>query len=135
MATFRIQPHVRLQEWVADENGFFREEGLDYEFEPQGLAAASWTTASVQPGDAALLPVRSGALEDMEKGRSCSVRVLGGPALRGPALESQRRRCRKALRRRHSDETRTTTQAAQPPPQTQTWSSDEQGVRVVVDAA
>ena len=50
MATFRIQPHVRLQEWVAEENGFFREEGLDYEFEPQGYAGASWTTASVQPG-------------------------------------------------------------------------------------
>ncbi|MGZ6561553.1 MAG: hypothetical protein ACXVH1_18495 [Solirubrobacteraceae bacterium] len=53
MAPFRIQPHVRLQEWVAEENGFFREEGLDYEFEPQGLAGGSWTTASVRPGDAA----------------------------------------------------------------------------------
>src|SRR5436190_23977509 len=53
MTTFRIQPHVRLQEWVAEENGFFAEEGLDYEFEPQGYAGASWTTASVQPGDAA----------------------------------------------------------------------------------
>ena len=73
MATFRIQPHVRLQEWVAEENGFFREEGLDYEFEPQGYAGASWTTASVQPADAAPLSARSGALEDMEKGRSCSV--------------------------------------------------------------
>jgi NitT/TauT family transport system substrate-binding protein len=73
MATFRIQPHVRLQEWVAEDNGFFRDEGLDYEFESQGYAGASWTTASVQPGDAAPLSARSGALEDMEKGRSCSV--------------------------------------------------------------
>ena len=73
MATFRIQPHVRLQEWVAEDNGFFREESLDYEFEPQGYAGASWTTASVQPADAAQLSARSGALEDMEKGRSCSV--------------------------------------------------------------
>jgi hypothetical protein len=73
MATFRIQPHVRLQEWVAEDNGFFRDESLDYEFEPQGYAGASWTTASVQPGDAAPLSARSGALEDMEKGRSCSV--------------------------------------------------------------
>ena len=31
--TFRIQPHMRLHEWVADEAGFFRDEGLDYEFE------------------------------------------------------------------------------------------------------
>ena len=26
MAKFRIQPHVRLQEWVGEENGFFAEE-------------------------------------------------------------------------------------------------------------
>ena len=38
MPRFRIQPHVRLQEWVAEEEGFFREEGLDYEFEPGGFA-------------------------------------------------------------------------------------------------
>ena len=68
MATFRIEPHVRLQEWVAEDNGFFY-----HEFEPQGYAGASWTTASVQPADAVPLSARSGALEDMEKGRSCSV--------------------------------------------------------------
>ena len=32
MSKFRIQPHNRLQEWVAEEKGYFREEGLDYEF-------------------------------------------------------------------------------------------------------
>jgi NitT/TauT family transport system substrate-binding protein len=32
MAKLRIQPHGRLQEWVAHENGYFQEEGLDYEF-------------------------------------------------------------------------------------------------------
>lgn len=32
MARLRIQPHGRLQEWVAHENGYFRDEGLDYEF-------------------------------------------------------------------------------------------------------
>src|SRR5919205_779654 len=69
MARFRIQPHVRLQEWVAEEAGFFREAGLDYEFEAAGFAGAS----SVQPGDAAPLPVRSGAFEDMEQGRACDV--------------------------------------------------------------
>lgn len=31
MAKLRIQPHGRLQEWVAHEAGYFREEGLDYE--------------------------------------------------------------------------------------------------------
>jgi hypothetical protein len=32
MAKFIIQPHGRLQEWIAHENGYFRDEGLDYEF-------------------------------------------------------------------------------------------------------
>ena len=32
MAKLRIQPHGRLQEWVAHENGYFKDEGLDYEF-------------------------------------------------------------------------------------------------------
>src|ERR1044071_1198055 len=32
MATFTIQPHGRLQEWIAHEKGYFRDEGLDYEF-------------------------------------------------------------------------------------------------------
>jgi NitT/TauT family transport system substrate-binding protein len=65
---FRIQPHVRLQEWVAEELGLFHAEGLEYEFEPQGLAGAS-----VQPSDAAPIEVRRGALQDMEEGRACDV--------------------------------------------------------------
>jgi NitT/TauT family transport system substrate-binding protein len=74
MPRFRIQPHVRLQEWVAEDRGFFREEGLDYEFDPDGFAGASATTgSSVQPGDAAPMAARSGAFEDMEAGRSCDV--------------------------------------------------------------
>ncbi len=32
MAIFHIQPHGRLQEWVADENGYFKDEGLTYVF-------------------------------------------------------------------------------------------------------
>jgi ABC-type nitrate/sulfonate/bicarbonate transport system substrate-binding protein len=32
MAKFVISPHFRLHEWVAEEKGYFREEGLDYEF-------------------------------------------------------------------------------------------------------
>jgi len=32
MAKFVIEPHFRLQEWVAEEKGYFRTEGLDYEF-------------------------------------------------------------------------------------------------------
>lgn len=73
MAKFRIQPHVRLHEWVAEEKGFFRDEGLEYEFDAQGFAAASLTTSSVRPADTAPVQARSGAFEDMEKGRSCDV--------------------------------------------------------------
>ena len=72
MGKFRIQPHMRLQEWVAEELGFFRDEGLDYEFEVTGFASGSFG-ASVQAGDSAPMAVRSGAFEDMAKGRSCDV--------------------------------------------------------------
>jgi NitT/TauT family transport system substrate-binding protein len=73
VGTFRIQPHLRLQEWVADECGFFLEEGLDYEFEPEGFAGGSITTSAVASADAAPLSARSGAFEDMQQGRSCDV--------------------------------------------------------------
>src|SRR5687768_12994523 len=32
MSKFVIEPHFRLQEWVAHEKGYFTDEGLDYEF-------------------------------------------------------------------------------------------------------
>ena len=32
MGKFVIEPHFRLHEWVAEEKGYFRDEGLDYEF-------------------------------------------------------------------------------------------------------
>jgi hypothetical protein len=40
MGKFTIQPHGRLQEWIGDEKGDFRDEGLEYEFS-HGLSAAS----------------------------------------------------------------------------------------------
>ena len=32
MTKFVVAPHFRLQEWVAEEKGYFAAEGLDYEF-------------------------------------------------------------------------------------------------------
>ena len=29
---FIIEPHFRLHEWVAEEKGYFKDEGLDYVF-------------------------------------------------------------------------------------------------------
>ncbi|MFN0072856.1 MAG: ABC transporter substrate-binding protein [Chloroflexota bacterium] len=71
MSTFRIQPHGRLQEWVAQEKGYFEAEGLEYEFvwgSDDGLHAPS-----VQSTDAAPAEVKMGALESMESGRACEV--------------------------------------------------------------
>src|SRR3954449_7766717 len=68
---FKIQPHVRLQEWVAEENGFFTAEGLDYEFFVDGFDMGS--AATVSSAAAAPLSVRSGAFEDMAAGRSADV--------------------------------------------------------------
>src|SRR5690242_15203371 len=84
MARFRIQPHVRLQEWVAEDEGFFRDEGLDYEFEAAGFAGAS----SVQAADAAPTPVTSGAFEDMEQGRTCDVSAACHWAVNAAAASS-----------------------------------------------
>jgi NitT/TauT family transport system substrate-binding protein len=72
MTRFVIQPHVRLQEWVAEELGFFRAEGLDYEFQTDGFSGKSLTTSSVQTTDDVPI-VQSGAFEDMSAGRTCDV--------------------------------------------------------------
>jgi NitT/TauT family transport system substrate-binding protein len=45
MKKFTIQPHYRLQEWIAQENGYFDSEGLDYEL------IASPTDDSRKPTD------------------------------------------------------------------------------------
>ena len=70
---FRIQPHMRLHDWVADEAGFFRDEGLDYEFEIDGFAAGTAAGAMVTPAGEQPAPIRSGAFEDMAQGRSSDV--------------------------------------------------------------
>lgn len=74
MAKFVVQPHVRLQEWVAEEKGYFSAEGLDYEFSAEGFAGGSkTTTAAVKPADQAGVDLRSGAFEDMRQGRACDI--------------------------------------------------------------
>ena len=70
--SFLIQPHVRLQEWVAEEHGYFREAGLDYEFEPQGLPGSKVSTSPVRTTDEAPIEVANGAFEDMQTGRAAT---------------------------------------------------------------
>ena len=69
---FRIQPHSRLQEWVAEEKDYFRSEGLEYEF-VTSFASSGISTSAVRKADAAPVEVRRGAFEDMAQGRACDV--------------------------------------------------------------
>ncbi|TMH50032.1 MAG: ABC transporter substrate-binding protein, partial [Betaproteobacteria bacterium] len=65
MSKFVISPHFRLQEWVAEEKGYFKAEGLDYEFRD-----------NYGPGDVArkhATPNRIGAYQSIEQGRACDV--------------------------------------------------------------
>lgn len=71
MGKFVIMPHARLHEWIADEKGYFAEEGLDYEFVRDGFSSQS--KLEVQQADDVPIEVRSGAFEDMQAGRACDV--------------------------------------------------------------
>ncbi len=64
MAKFIIEPHFRLQEWVAEEKGYFKAEGLDYEFRElvQSTGGRKHDT-----------PDKVGAYSSIEEGRSSDV--------------------------------------------------------------
>ena len=64
MARFVVSPHMRLHEWVAEEHGFFRDAGLDYEFREQ---------LSSRDGSYHDLGEKVGAYQTFERGRSCDV--------------------------------------------------------------
>ncbi len=70
MGKFRIQSHGRLQEWVAEEKGYFGAEGLDYEFlvKPIVTWSAGVTTVEAAPPD-----IQRGAFESIEDGRGCNL--------------------------------------------------------------
>jgi hypothetical protein len=70
MAKFRIQSHGRLQEWVAEEKGYFREEGLDYEFLVKPIITWSADAPSVESAPA---DIQRGAFESIEDGRGCNL--------------------------------------------------------------
>src|SRR5258706_3201271 len=65
MPKFVISPHFRLQEWVAEEKGYFKAEDLDYEFRDNygpGDVAKKHATAN-----------KIGAFQSIEQGRACDV--------------------------------------------------------------
>src|SRR5215831_8742717 len=61
---FIIEPHFRLQEWVAEEEGYFKDEGLDYVFQE---LIKSTDGAHHYKGD------KVGAMQSFERGRTSDV--------------------------------------------------------------
>src|SRR5712691_7678683 len=64
MAKFVIEPHFRLQEWVAKEKGYFKAEGLDYVFRE---LIQSTDGKHHDKGD------KVGAYQSFERGREANV--------------------------------------------------------------
>lgn len=64
VSKFLIGPHMRLQEWVAEEKGYFKQEGLDYEFRDELVSAA---------GKKHDLGNKVGAYQTFERGRSSDI--------------------------------------------------------------
>jgi hypothetical protein len=64
MGLFIIEPHFRLQEWVAEEKGYFAAEGLRYAF--REFVRASGGAHHAQGG-------KVGAFQSIEKGREANV--------------------------------------------------------------
>lgn len=85
MSKFRIQTHGRLQEWVAEEKGYFADEGLDYEFIDNTLMN---DRVAVETGSA---QHRSGAFETMEEGNACEIGSACHWAVNQAASESHGR--------------------------------------------
>ena len=61
---FVIAPHMRLHEWVAEEKGYFADEGLEYEFSDQ---------LKSDDGKVHDLGNKVGAFQTFEVVRSCNV--------------------------------------------------------------
>jgi hypothetical protein len=64
MPKFIIEPHFRLHEWVAEEKGYFKDEGLDYEFRELVHSTAGQIHAT---------PDRVGAFQSLEAGRKSNI--------------------------------------------------------------
>ena len=63
MGKFVVEPHFRLQEWVAEEKGYFRAEGLEYEFRELIRSTAGQHHNKVNQG----------AFQSIERGREADV--------------------------------------------------------------
>jgi ABC-type nitrate/sulfonate/bicarbonate transport system substrate-binding protein len=64
MGKFVVAPHMRLQEWVAESKGYFKDEGLDYEFRDE---------LTSKEGKKHDLGEKVGAYQTFERGRTSDV--------------------------------------------------------------
>jgi hypothetical protein len=64
MPKFVIAPHFRLQEWIAEEKGYFKAEGLDYDFRDE-LTSKEGKKHDLGP--------RIGAYQTFERGRTSDI--------------------------------------------------------------
>jgi hypothetical protein len=69
MSKFIIGPHMRLQEWVAEEKGYFKEEALDYEF----IDSTGFSQLSVKSAAELQKDQIKGAYQTIEQGRTCDI--------------------------------------------------------------
>src|SRR5260370_204458 len=71
----KIMPHGRLQEWVAEEKGFFAAEGLDYTFVLDDSDYGIHTTRRDDAGE-----IKTGAFETFGAGRGGAAGGCAVPA-------------------------------------------------------
>ena len=64
MSKFVIQPHFRLHEWVAEEKGYFKDEGLEYDFREEVKSS---------DGKVHNLGDKVGAMQSFEAGRKSDI--------------------------------------------------------------
>jgi hypothetical protein len=84
MSKFRIMPHGRLHEWVAEEKGYFRDEGLEYEFVTDSTMVSRGGYASIQSADGGAPQVVKGALAPSSRWSSKAQPVTSTRPATGP---------------------------------------------------
>ena len=65
MSKFIIQPHGRLQEWIAHQKGYFTEEGLDYEIPTRDV---SQRQKKINQNTGKVVEIKTGAYESYVRG-------------------------------------------------------------------
>lgn len=73
MGKFIVNTHGRLQEWIADANGYFTAEGLDYELTQHNLLTRLAVDKTGKVEDGTVPDSLHGAYQTYEQGRDASI--------------------------------------------------------------